>query len=158
MNFLLQSSRRPEECLERLREVSETRRWGNDPFRRDRPPLGMREKGREILLWRRRSYNNSLQPILHLRLEPFEGGTRLTGRFEISSLNFWFLAAWYIVLFYILFFRSPGPDADPGVVFRFALNTGLGIGTPFFVWALGTFLARGDRAFLAEAVRECLKN
>jgi hypothetical protein len=118
----------------------------------------MFERGDEVFLARYRWYNNSLQPILRLRTPAQGRGTRLEGDFMIAPANFWLLAVWYAVLLYILFFRAPAPDADPGVVFRFALNTGLGIGTPFFVWALGTFLARGERKYLAGAVRECLKD
>ncbi len=147
----------PEEYRRRLREISAIPRVFKDPFRKDRPPLVRLEKGQTILLWKNTGYNNSLHPILYLSLEPAADGTRFTGRFEIHPLNFWLLALWYLVLFYILFFQAPAPDADPGSVFRFALNTGLGLGAPFFVWALGTFLARGEEGFVAEAVWECFR-
>lgn len=153
----LETPLKPAECLERLRRISEPVRLFNDPSRRDRAPLVMKEKGLEVLLFRNTWYNNSLRPILRLRLEPSGSGTLLSGRFEISPVNFWLLAVWYGVLFYILFFLSPAPGADPGEVFRFALNTGLGLGTPALVWALGTFLARGEKAYLMDALAEALK-
>lgn len=157
MDIQIESSRTPAECLDRLRAVSEAPRYVNNPFRKDRPPLMGIERDGLFLLWRNRSYNNSLQPVLRLKLEAMKGGTRLSGRFEIGAFNFWLLAAWYIVLFYFLFFRAPGPEADPGVVFRFALNTGIAMGAPALVWAVGTFLSRGEKAFVAEAVRESLR-
>jgi len=157
MEFALNTPLDPEECLTRLRRVSEAPRPFNNAFRKDRPPLARIERDGEILLWRNTGYNNSLHPILRLRLTAAAGGAHLSGRFEIHPLNFWLLALWYLVLFYILFFRAPAPDADPGTVFRFALNTGLGLGAPFFVWALGSWLARGEKGFVAEAVWECLR-
>ncbi len=156
MNFDLWTAHSREECLECLGRISEAPRWINDPFRGDRPPLLKVEKKGEILLWRARCYNNSLQPVLHLRLNPEAGGTRLLGRFEISPVNFWILAAWYAVLFYVLFFMAPPVEADPGVMFRFGLNTGLAMGAPALVWAVGTFLARGEKAFVMDVVKEGL--
>jgi len=152
----LQITSSPDECLKRLRAVSEASRLINDPFRKDRTPLVMREVKGEILILRNRRYNNSLQPILRLRLQPDGKGTKLTGRFEIHVFNFWLLAGWYAYLFFVLFFKAPSPGVDPGVVYRFGLNTGLAMGAPALVWALGAYLARGEKEFLVDALKECL--